>query len=214
MTHRIRLLPLVIGVSYGLTAHAQEGAPTATPAEACFSLENDAARLACYDAALGRSAADTRRADEEAVAAKEAEAAARAKARADARAAAEAQDQDLALSERTRRRLGAWFRVDEAAEADLIANAGRVGITITPEHAIRWLTDNPAKAMGILEQTGTLEAGKMADVVLWNGNPFSSYAQAEQVYVDGARVYDRRDPSRQPKSDFLLGQDLMRGGVR
>ena len=125
MTHRIRLLPLVIGVSYGLTAHAQEGAPTATPAEACFSLENDAARLACYDAALGRSAADTRRADEEAVAAKEAEAAARAKARADARAAAEAQDQDLALSERTRRRLGAWFRADDPGDADLIANAGR-----------------------------------------------------------------------------------------
>jgi hypothetical protein len=54
----------------------------------------------------------------------------------------------------------------------------------------------------------------MADVVLWSGNPFSSYAQAEQVYVDGARMYDRRDPSRQPKSDFMLGQDLMRGGVR
>ncbi len=125
MTHRVRLLPLVIGVSYGLTAHAQEGAPTATPAEACFSLENDAARLACYDAALGRSAADTRRADEETVAAKEAEAAARAKARADARAAAEAQDQDLALSERTRRRLGAWFRADDPGDADLIANAGR-----------------------------------------------------------------------------------------
>ena len=52
------------------------------------------------------------------------------------------------------------------------------------------------------------------NVVLWSGNPFSSYAQAEQVYVDGARLYDRRDPSRQPKSDFMLGQDLMRGGVR
>ena len=35
-----------------------------------------------------------------------------------------------------------------------------------------------------------------------------------KVYIDGARVYDRHDPSRQPKSDFLLGQDLMRGGVR
>jgi hypothetical protein len=57
-------------------------------------------------------------------------------------------------------------------------------------------------------------AGKMADVVLWNGNPFSSYAQAEQVYVDGARLYDRRDRSRQPTSDFLLGQDAARGGVR
>ncbi len=98
--------------------------------------------------------------------------------------------------------------------AKVIANAKRIGIAITPEHAIQWITANPAKSMGILSQTGTLEAGKMADVVLWNGNPFSSYAQAEQVYVDGARMYDRRDPSRQPKSDFLLGQDVMRGGVR
>jgi imidazolonepropionase-like amidohydrolase len=98
--------------------------------------------------------------------------------------------------------------------AKVMANAQRVGISIAPEHAIRWITQNPAKAMGILDQTGTLEAGKMADVVLWSGNPFSSYAQAEQVYVDGARMYDRRDPSRQPKSDFMLGQDLMRGGVR
>jgi imidazolonepropionase-like amidohydrolase len=103
--------------------------------------------------------------------------------------------------------------------AKVMANAKRVGIDIAPEHAIRWLTANPAKAMGIDGQTGTLEAGKMADVVLWNGNPFSSYAQAEQVYIDGARLYDRRDPARQPKSDFLLGndllgQDLVRGGGR
>ncbi len=98
--------------------------------------------------------------------------------------------------------------------AKVMANAKRIGIDIRPEHAIRWITQNPAKSMGILGQTGTLEAGKMADVVLWNGNPFSSYAQAEQVYVDGARMYDRRDPARQPKSDFLLGQDLVRGGVR
>ena len=98
--------------------------------------------------------------------------------------------------------------------AKVIANAGRAGIAIPPERAIRWLTANPAKAMGIDAQTGTLEPGKMADVVVWNGNPFSSYAQAEQVYVDGARLYDRHDPARQPKSDFLLGQDITAGGVR
>ena len=98
--------------------------------------------------------------------------------------------------------------------AKVIANAGRVGIRISPEHAIQWLTRNPAKAMGIDDQTGTLEAGKMADVVVWNGNPFSSFAQAEQVYVDGARLYDRRDPARQPTSDFLLGQEIVSGGVR
>jgi imidazolonepropionase-like amidohydrolase len=98
--------------------------------------------------------------------------------------------------------------------AKVIANANRLGMGITPEHAILWLTQNPAKAMGVLDQTGTLEAGKMADVVLWNGNPFTVYAHAEQVYIDGARLYDRNDPSRQPTSDFMLGQEPVRGGVR
>ena len=59
-----------------------------------------------------------------------------------------------------------------------------------------------------VEQTGTLEPGKMADVVLWNGNPFSVYAKAEKVYVDGALLYDRNDPARQPVSDFMLGQEV------
>ncbi|TWT19228.1 amidohydrolase [Luteimonas marina] len=98
--------------------------------------------------------------------------------------------------------------------AKVIANAKRAGIDIPPERAIRWLTQNAAKALGVLDRTGTLEAGKMADVVLWNGNPFSVYAQAEQVYIDGARVYDRRDPSRQPVTDFMLGQSAAQGGVR
>ncbi|MBD9378622.1 amidohydrolase [Pseudoxanthomonas sp. PXM04] len=95
--------------------------------------------------------------------------------------------------------------------AKVIASARRAGMgEITPEHAIRWLTANPAKALGVAAQTGTLEAGKMGDVVIWNQNPFSVYAQAEQVYIDGARVYDRHDRSRQPVSDFLLGQEVSR----
>ncbi|MGY1458636.1 MULTISPECIES: amidohydrolase [unclassified Luteimonas] len=98
--------------------------------------------------------------------------------------------------------------------AKVMANARRAGIDIAPERAMTWLTQNPAKAMGILERTGTLEAGKMADVVLWSGNPFSSYALAEQVWIDGARVYDRNDPSLQPRSDFMLGRDVAVGGVR
>ncbi len=54
--------------------------------------------------------------------------------------------------------------------------------------------------------TGTLEAGKMADVVIWNGDPLSVYALAEQVFIDGALVFDRAHPTPQPRSDFLLGQ--------
>jgi imidazolonepropionase-like amidohydrolase len=94
----------------------------------------------------------------------------------------------------------------EAAKA--MTSGNRAGLEIPPERAIRWITANPAQAMGILDETGTLEAGKMADVVIWNGNPFSVYARADQVFVDGALLYDRNDPALQPVSDFELGQQL------
>ena len=92
--------------------------------------------------------------------------------------------------------------------AKVMARGERVGMSLPPEHAIRWLTSNAAKAIGVAETTGTLAEGKMADVVLWNGNPFSVYAKAEKVYVDGALLYDRNDPARQPVSDFMLGQEV------
>ena len=92
----------------------------------------------------------------------------------------------------------------EAAKA--MGAGRRIGIDVTPKDAIAWITANPAKAMGIEEETGTLEAGKMADVVIWDRNPFSVYARAEQVYVDGALLYDRADPTRSPRMDFEIGQ--------
>jgi imidazolonepropionase-like amidohydrolase len=81
----------------------------------------------------------------------------------------------------------------------------QAGIPVTREQAIRWLTVNPAWALGIDSVTGTLEPGKDADVVVWSGDPFSIYSKAEQVYNDGWLVYDRNDPKHQPETDFDLG---------
>ena len=92
----------------------------------------------------------------------------------------------------------------EAAKA--LAVGERAGFAIPPERAIRWLTANPARVLGIAERTGTLEPGKMADVVVWNRSPFSVYARANLVFIDGVVRYDRNDPSVAPQSDFLLGQ--------
>lgn len=94
----------------------------------------------------------------------------------------------------------------EAAKA--MAKGNAAGLSITPEHAIRWITANAAKSLGIDEQTGSLASGKMADIVIWNQNPFSVYAKAEQVYVDGALVFDRNNKALQPVTDFELGQLL------
>ncbi|MBB1291679.1 amidohydrolase [Pseudoalteromonas sp. SR41-4] len=80
------------------------------------------------------------------------------------------------------------------------------GFNISEQHAIKWITSNAAKSLGIADKTGSLEAGKQADVVIWNQSPFSVYAKAEQVFVDGAKVYDRYDDTFQAQSDFMLGQ--------
>jgi imidazolonepropionase-like amidohydrolase len=82
----------------------------------------------------------------------------------------------------------------------------RAGLQITDEVAWTWLSYNPAKALGIADRTGSLRAGKMADVVLWNGNPFSVYTRPDRVWIDGALMYDANDPRRRPVTDFELGQ--------
>lgn len=91
----------------------------------------------------------------------------------------------------------------EAAKA--MTSGNRMGLNISPAKAIQWITINAAKAIGVAEQTGSLEVGKMADIVLWDNNPFSVYTKAEKVFIDGALMYDRHDQSIQPMSDFQLG---------
>jgi len=98
--------------------------------------------------------------------------------------------------------------------AKVIGAAARVGIDIPPERAIRWITANAAKALGIDSMTGTLEPEKMADVTLWNGNPFSVYTLVDQVYIDGAVAFDRSDPARNPVTDFTLGTSAQHGGAQ
>lgn len=92
----------------------------------------------------------------------------------------------------------------EAAKAQ--GDGRRAGIDIPDAEVIRWLTLNPATALGIEGKTGSLAAGKMADVVLWNGNPLSVYTRPEKVWIDGALMFDAMDPKRRPVSDFELGQ--------
>jgi imidazolonepropionase-like amidohydrolase len=92
----------------------------------------------------------------------------------------------------------------EAAKA--IASGKRVGIDISEATAWTWLSANPAKALGIFDQTGSLKTGKMADVVLWNGDPFSAYTRPDKVWIDGALLYDSANPKLRPVTDFELGQ--------
>jgi imidazolonepropionase-like amidohydrolase len=89
----------------------------------------------------------------------------------------------------------------DAAKA--MASGRAAGIAITDDQALRWITANPAWVLGIDDVTGTLEAGKRADVVLWSGSPFSVYSRAELVIAGGEVTFEREKGAR--PSDFELG---------
>jgi len=86
------------------------------------------------------------------------------------------------------------------------AHGNRAGLNISKADAWKWLSTNPAKALGILDETGTLEVGKRADVVLWSADPFTTYARPEKVFLDGALLFDK-ESGLKPKSDFRLGYE-------
>lgn len=87
----------------------------------------------------------------------------------------------------------------------VIANAKRIGLEIPPERAMTWLTSNPARMLGVADRTGSLAEGLDADIVVWNRNPFSSYALAESVYIDGVLRYARGRTDAHQRSDFFAG---------
>lgn len=90
--------------------------------------------------------------------------------------------------------------------AKALGDGRRAGLDISEAEAWAWVSSNPAQALGISDQTGSLQPGLRADVVLWSGNPYSTYTRADQVWIDGAMSYDRSNPATQPVRDFMLGQ--------
>ena len=89
--------------------------------------------------------------------------------------------------------------------AKAMSAGNHMGMNISPAQAIRWATLNAAKSLGLDEKIGSIEEGKNADLVLWDGPPLSVYSHAAMVWIDGVRHYDRQDAKARPTSDFNLG---------
>jgi imidazolonepropionase-like amidohydrolase len=64
---------------------------------------------------------------------------------------------------------------------------------LTEEQALQTLTINPAKELGIDKRTGSIEVGKDADLVLWDGHPLSVYSKCAMTLIEGEVYFERRD---------------------
>ena len=61
---------------------------------------------------------------------------------------------------------------------------------LTDEEALAMITINPAKQLGIEDKVGSIEVGKQADLVIFEGHPLSSYAVPQMTFVDGIKYFD------------------------
>lgn len=75
---------------------------------------------------------------------------------------------------------------------------------LSPEAALRALTLSPAEIFGVAEITGSIEKGKIANLVVTDGDLFDKKTKVKMVFVDG-RKYEAREPlrpSEPPKGDL------------
>ena len=72
---------------------------------------------------------------------------------------------------------------------------------LSEEEAWKYVTINPAKLMRIDDKVGSIKVGKHADLVLWDKNPLSVYANVEKTIIDGVTYYDKDDSDDQHKQN-------------
>ena len=80
---------------------------------------------------------------------------------------------------------------------------------LSEEEALKFVTINPARQLRIADRVGSLELGKDADFVIWNGHPLSSFSRAEQTWIDGRRYFDLKSDGKLRKSAITERERLI-----
>ena len=62
---------------------------------------------------------------------------------------------------------------------------------VPEEEALKMVTLNPAKQLGIDKRTGSIDEGKDADIAIWNVHPFSIYSHVDMTLIEGDVYFDR-----------------------
>ncbi len=96
---------------------------------------------------------------------------------------------------------------------------------VSREEALKFVTLNPARQLRVEHLVGSLEPGKHADFVVWNGDPLSNFTRCEQTWIDGRRYFHRdedaqmQEQSRQKRNTLIQkilssGEEMQKVGER
>jgi len=74
---------------------------------------------------------------------------------------------------------------------------------LSSSDALKTITINPAKILGVDDRLGSIEVGKDADLVIWSGDPLDARSRAEKVFVRGREL-----PERLMAGDLRPGEEV------
>jgi imidazolonepropionase-like amidohydrolase len=95
----------------------------------------------------------------------------------------------------TRRGVIVSVNSDDAEEATHLNQEAAKSIKfggLSHDEALKLVTLNPAIQLGIDKRVGTIDAGKDADLVIYNHDPLSAYAVVQKTLIDGRVYFDRQ----------------------
>jgi imidazolonepropionase-like amidohydrolase len=115
----------------------------------------------------------------------------------------------------TRRGVLVSVNSDDAEEATHLNQEAAKSIKfggLSHDEALKLVTLNPAIQLGIDKRVGSIDAGKDADLVIYNRDPLSDYAVVQKTLIDGRVYFDRqRDiadrPAREKEKKALLEKE-------
>lgn len=80
---------------------------------------------------------------------------------------------------------------------------------VPPVEALKFVTINPARQLGIDKQVGSLEPGKDADLVVWSESPLSNFTRCEQTWIDGRKYFDRSEDKQMQEEQRKMRTKLI-----
>lgn len=83
---------------------------------------------------------------------------------------------------------GGWIAMNRNARNLPVPAALSIAHGLSEEEAIEALTIEPARILGVDAQVGSLEIGKTANIVLWNGSPVQMSSRVEKIIINGRLI--------------------------
>ena len=81
---------------------------------------------------------------------------------------------------------------------------------LSEEEALNFVTINHAKQIKIEQWVGSLEEGKDADFVIWDGHPLSIYSKVLETWIEGTRYWSVDENNQLEERDKSQRENLIK----